>query len=70
MAVADVVDAMSAHRPYRPGLGIDSALGELRRGSGIIYDKVAVDACIKLIKVKGYELKETMIKNDHLNDIE
>jgi len=56
MAVADVVDAMSTHRPYRPGLGLDNALTELKRGSGTIYDKTVVDACIKLIKVKGYQI--------------
>ena len=60
MAVADVFDAMSTHRPYRPGLGIDAALAEIKRGSGMQYDKTAVDACIKLIEVKGFKLKETM----------
>jgi HD-GYP domain-containing protein (c-di-GMP phosphodiesterase class II) len=60
MAVADVLDAMSTHRPYRPGLGIDAALAELKRGSGMQYDNTVVDACIKLIEVKGFKLKETM----------
>ena len=64
MAVADVVDAMSKHRPFRPGLGIDTTLEELERGSGIRYDNQVVDACIKLIRVKGYNLKESLIKHD------
>ena len=58
MAVADVVDSMSTHRPYRPSLGIDHALAELERGCGILYEKTVVDACVKLIKVKGYQLTE------------
>ena len=53
MAVADVVDAMSTHRPYRSGLGIDSALAELKRGSGVPYDNAVVDACIKIMEVKS-----------------
>ncbi|MFM2435337.1 MAG: hypothetical protein RL063_1318 [Pseudomonadota bacterium] len=60
MAVADVVDAMSTHRPYRPGLGVDSALAELKRGYGILYDKTVVDACINLIEDKGFKVKETL----------
>jgi PAS domain S-box-containing protein/putative nucleotidyltransferase with HDIG domain len=64
MAVADVVDAMSTHRPFRPGLGIDTTLEELERGSGIRYDNQVVDACIKLIRVKGYNLKESLIEHD------
>jgi len=64
MAVADVVDAMSTHRPFRPGLGVDATLEELERGSGIRYDNQVVDACIKLIRVKGYNLKESLIKYD------
>jgi PAS domain S-box-containing protein/putative nucleotidyltransferase with HDIG domain len=61
LAVADVTDAMSTHRPYRPSLGVDSALAELKRGYGILYDKTVVDACIKLIEIKGYQLTETLI---------
>ena len=64
LAVADVVDAMSMQRPYRPGLGIDAALAELKRGYGTIYDKTVVDACINLIKVKGYKVEETLTKYD------
>jgi HD-GYP domain-containing protein (c-di-GMP phosphodiesterase class II) len=48
LCVADVVEAMSSHRPYRPGLGIDTALNEIRKGRDVIYDPVVVDACLKL----------------------
>lgn len=48
LAVADVVEAMSSHRPYRAGLGIEAALNEIRRGLGAAYDPVVVDACLKL----------------------
>ena len=56
MAVADVVEAMSTHRPYRPALGIGKALAEIERGSGIVYDKVVVDACLRLFREKDYQL--------------
>lgn len=48
LTVADVVEAMSSHRPYRPTLGIDVALKEIERGRGTAYDPVVVDACLKL----------------------
>ena len=56
MAVADVVEAMSSHRPYRPGLGTDVALAEIERGRGSAYDPAAVDACLKLFRDKGFAL--------------
>jgi PAS domain S-box-containing protein len=56
VAVADVVEAMSSHRPYRPGLGIEAALEEIERQRGVQYDAVAVDACIKLFRERGYML--------------
>ncbi len=46
--VADVVEAMSSHRPYRPGLGIDAALSEIKNGRGKLYDAEVVDACLKI----------------------
>jgi putative nucleotidyltransferase with HDIG domain len=48
LGVADVVEAMSSHRPYRPALGLQSALAEISRGSGILYDSEVVDACLSL----------------------
>ncbi len=54
VAVADVVEAMYSHRPYRPGLGIDKALQEIQRNRGTLYDKSVVDACLKVFKSKGF----------------
>ena len=49
LSVADVVDAMIPHRPYRPALGIDKALEELSNNRGIRYDSNVVDACLSSI---------------------
>lgn len=57
LAVADVVEAMSSHRPYRPSLGIDAALEEIISNRGLLYDAGAVDACVKLIREKGFKLE-------------
>lgn len=54
LAVADVVEAMSSHRPYRPGLGIDTALKEIEKNRGLLYDPAVVDACLRLFKEKGF----------------
>jgi PAS domain S-box-containing protein len=56
LAVADTVEAMSSHRPYRPGLGIDAALAEIERHRSSRYCAEAVDACLRLFREKGYEL--------------
>jgi len=48
VAVADVVEAMASHRPYRPALGIDKALEEISQKKGTIYDSQVVDACLRL----------------------
>ena len=56
LAVADVVEAMSSHRPYRPGTGIEQALAEIERGRGNAYDPVVADACLRLFREKGYQL--------------
>ncbi len=50
IAVADVVEAISSHRPYRPSLGVDVAVQEIRKGSGLIYDPAVVDACIRVLE--------------------
>ncbi|HEY5505953.1 MAG TPA: HD domain-containing phosphohydrolase, partial [Coriobacteriia bacterium] len=55
LAVADVVEAMSTHRPYRPALGIDAAIAELRSGADK-YDPDAVAACIRLYERGEIEL--------------
>lgn len=56
MAVADVVEAMASHRPYRASLGIEEALEEIEKNRGILYDTMAVDACLNLFRNKGYQL--------------
>jgi PAS domain S-box-containing protein len=56
MAVADVVEAIASHRPYRPALGIDAALEEISKNRGILYDPDVTDACLKLFHEKGYNL--------------
>jgi len=56
IAVADVVEAMASHRPYRPSLGIDVALSEIEKNKGIFYDNKVADACLKLFREKNYQL--------------
>nr|WP_315484397.1 HD domain-containing phosphohydrolase [uncultured Undibacterium sp.] len=56
IAVADVVESMTSHRPYRPGLGVDAALEEIRKNRGIFYDAVVVDACLKLFLEDAYQI--------------
>ncbi|MBI3140515.1 MAG: PAS domain S-box protein [Rhodocyclales bacterium] len=58
LAVADVVESMSTHRPYRPALGLDAALGEIERNSGRLYDPDVVAACLRLFREKGYALAQ------------
>jgi PAS domain S-box-containing protein/putative nucleotidyltransferase with HDIG domain len=57
IGVADVVEAMSSHRPYRPALGIDKALEEISRNKGAFYDPEVVDACLRLFREKGFKFK-------------
>jgi HD-GYP domain-containing protein (c-di-GMP phosphodiesterase class II) len=58
LSVADVIEAMSSHRPYRPSLGIDIALEEIKNNRGILYDPVVVDACMTLFNEKGFKFSE------------
>jgi HD-GYP domain-containing protein (c-di-GMP phosphodiesterase class II) len=55
LAVADVIEAMASHRPYRPALGIGSALEEICQNRGILYDPTVVDACLRLFNEKEYQ---------------
>lgn len=55
-AVADVVESMASHRPYRAALGVEVALAEVEKGRGRIYDADAADACLRLFREKGYRL--------------
>ena len=60
LSVADVVEAISSHRPYRPALGIDRALAEIVRGRGVLYDETVVDACLKLFRELGYKIAKAV----------
>jgi HD-GYP domain-containing protein (c-di-GMP phosphodiesterase class II) len=57
LAVADVVETMASHRPYRPSLGIDAALAEIEKNKGTLYDNNVTDVCLRLFREKGYQLK-------------
>lgn len=54
LAVADVVEAISSHRPYRPAFGIQEAISEIERKQGILYDSAVVKSCLKLFQDKNY----------------
>ena len=56
LAVADVIEAMSSYRPYRPALGIEPALAEIERGCGTIYDDKVVAVCLKIFRENGYKM--------------
>ncbi|MGZ3596595.1 MAG: HD-GYP domain-containing protein [Syntrophales bacterium] len=57
LGVADVVEAICRHRPYRPASGIDKALKEISQYSGVLYDPEVVDACTNLFAEKGFRFK-------------
>ncbi len=56
MAVADVVESMASHRPYRPTLGINAALEEIEKNRETLYDTNVADACLRLFREKGFQL--------------
>lgn len=56
IAVADIVEAMASHRPYRPGLGLEQALAEIEGEAGRTLDPAAVRACLALFRDKGYRM--------------
>ena len=55
LAVADVVEAIASHRPYRAALGINKALDEISKNKGVLFDPDAVDTCLKLFKEKDFK---------------
>jgi putative nucleotidyltransferase with HDIG domain len=57
LGVADVVEAMASHRPYRPALGIDKALEEISINKGKFYDAETANACLRVFKEKEFEFK-------------
>ena len=56
IAVADTVDAMASHRPYRPALGIEKALEEIEQLKVTKYDSDVVDACLRLFQEKNFQI--------------
>ena len=60
LAVADVVEAMASHRPYRQALGIDKALEEISKNKGRLYDPDVVKACLELFKEQGYTFEDNL----------
>lgn len=57
LTVADVVEAMASHRPYRASLGIDFALEEIEKNKGTLYDKKIVDACVRVFREKEFRFE-------------
>ena len=57
LSVADVVEAMSSHRPYRPALGLDKALEEIEKNKGKLYDSEVADACIRLFTEERFKFQ-------------
>lgn len=57
LAVADVVEAMVSHRPYRPALGLEKALAEIELKRGVLFDSDVVDACVDLLKAGDYQFE-------------
>jgi HD-GYP domain-containing protein (c-di-GMP phosphodiesterase class II) len=56
IGVADVVETMASHRPYRPSIGIDKALEEITQNKGILYEPLVVDACLEIFNNKNFQL--------------
>ena len=54
LAVADVVEAIASHRPYRPALGLDQAMAEISRHQGVLYDPAVVQTCLRLLSEKRF----------------
>jgi PAS domain S-box-containing protein len=59
LAIADVVESMASHRPYRPALGLNAALEEIEKNKGTLYDADAVDTCLRLFREKNFKIEET-----------
>jgi HD-GYP domain-containing protein (c-di-GMP phosphodiesterase class II) len=60
LAVADVVEAMASHRPYRPALGIEAALAEISAQSGKLYDRQVVGACLKVFREGEFQFRDAV----------
>jgi len=64
LGVADVMDAITSHQPYRAARGLDRALEEISRNRGVLYDPGAAGACLKLFKQKGFKFEEDTRERD------
>ncbi|MBI5439854.1 MAG: HD domain-containing protein, partial [Deltaproteobacteria bacterium] len=58
LGVADVVEAMASHRPYRPSRGLNAALSQVESDRGVLFDPAVVDACLALFREKGYRFED------------
>ena len=56
LSVADVVEAMTSHRPYKPALPLGEALDEISQNAGVLYDEEVVETCLELFRTKAYVL--------------
>jgi putative nucleotidyltransferase with HDIG domain len=70
LGVADVVEAMSSHRPYRPALGLDKALQEISQASGVLYDSKVVHACLRLLRRNEPEFDRLMAAAEEPQELE
>lgn len=61
VCVADVVEAMACHRPYRPAMGIDKAIGEIEKNKGKFYEPAAVNACVRLLREKKFTFEKELL---------
>jgi HD-GYP domain-containing protein (c-di-GMP phosphodiesterase class II) len=59
LAVADVMESMASHRPYRPALGIEAALEEIEKNRGTLYDNAVADTCLRLFREKEFQFEGT-----------
>ena len=56
IGIADILEAIASHRPYRPSLGVEPALQEIEKGRGTKYDPQVVDACLRMFLEQGYQM--------------
>jgi len=56
LAVCDTIEAMVTHRPYRPAVGVDTALEEIRKGRGVLFDEQVVEVCARVLGEQGYRM--------------
>jgi len=68
LTVADVVEAMASHRPYRPALGIQAAIDELLDKRGILFDPQVVDACLTLLKQADFAFIDTYMESSFIDE--